>query len=338
MTETVEQTDHNYGDDRYVTKLPTAAATGKYVKICEKCGNRSEKTIARGTTDLSSYKVPPVTSSVEVGEVLRGTEIEFKCELDDVKIYYALGGKSPVTSSNRKVYSEPIFITDTTTVKVIAKYDGEEDVDVSVSDIITFAYIIDEDASWVYFKDDASYGGYMELEKGKKFRPDDKATRYEVIDALDGLFNSWAEDEKVTFTDVDEEHAEVVSKFVGAKLLNGYDDLTFRGNANIKRSELCKVLAIALGLKIDMKADVSFPDVSINHWAYPYITALAEEGYLAGDTDGNFRPEDNITRAELCVVLNRIADIELTEGVDISDVNKDHWAYNYICSAVQESK
>ncbi len=337
VTETVEKTEHNYGTDRYITKFPTSSSTGKYVRICSKCGDTVEKTIARGTTDLDSYSIAPVTSSESSGDVDRGLEITLSCELDDVTIYYTTNGKSPITSSNTKEYTDPIVITDTVTIKAIAKYTGNDDFGTVLSEVKSFVYFVDDEASWVYLNNEASYGGYMKLEN-KKFRPDAKATRYEVINAMDSLFDSWAEDADITFTDVENNQKAVVSKFVGAKLLNGYEDLTFRGNAPIKRSELCKVLALALGLKIDYKSDVSFPDVSINHWAYPYITALADEGYITGDTEGNFRPEDNITRAELCVVLNRIAEIELTDGVEISDVNKDHWAYNYICSAVQESK
>ena len=64
--------------------------------------------------------------------------------------------------------------------------------------------------------------------------------------------------------------------------------------------------------------------------------AMAKAGYLKGD-NGNFRPEDNISRAELVTVLNRIADIEDGSGVRIADVDKNHWAYGYICAAVYRS-
>ena len=149
---------------------------------------------------------------------------------------------------------------------------------------------------------------------------------------------SYATAEDIAFTDVDANHKEVVAKFVGAKLLNGYEDLTFRGEANIKRGELCKVLALALGLQVKAYVKAKFPDVPTNHWASPYIAALTEKGYLTGDTDGNFRPEDNITRAELAVVLNRIAEVEESDGVTIPDVKSTHWAYSYICSAVEKLK
>ena len=95
---------------------------------------------------------------------------------------------------------------------------------------------------------------------------------------------------------------------------------------------------LALGLEVKDYVKATFPDVPTTHWASSYIAALAKAGYLAGDTDGNFRPEDNISRAELAVVLNRIADVDDSEGVDIPDVDDNHWAYGYICSAVAKNK
>lgn len=335
--ENIEKLDHNYGDDLYVTKLPTTTATGRYVKMCKNCGDTLEGSISKGKTDLSAYSVPPVKVSVDSDAVARGTTVELSCDLAGVDIYYTTDGKSPLTAKYRVEYTEPIVITDTTYVKTIAIYTDSK-IDISPSDIDTYTYIVEEEEPWVYFAADAYLGGYMPLEKNEKFRPDDKATRYEVIEALDGLMLSWAEDEEIAFTDVDKTHKNVVAKFVGAKLLNGYEDLTFRGENNIKRGELCKVLALALGLEVKSYVKADFPDVPSSHWASPYIAALTKKGYLAGDTDGNFRPEDNITRAELAVVLNRIAEIDSSEGVTIPDVSSSHWAYKYICSAVEKLK
>ena len=44
---------------------------------------------------------------------------------------------------------------------------------------------------------------------------------------------------------------------------------------------------------------------------------------------------NNISPKGLCRLTDKF---ELTDDVDISDVKKEHWAYNYICSAVRESK
>jgi len=335
--ETVKKTEHEYSEELFVTRVPTATTTGRYAKVCENCGDAVEGNITKGKTDLSAYSVPLVVASEEPGDVARGTKITLSCELSGTDIYYTLDGKSPLSSKNRIKYEEPIVVTETVYVRALAVYNSEK-VTISPSETKTFVYDIDDDEPWVYFASDAYLGGYMPLKKNEKFRPDDKATRYEVINALDNLMLSWADDADIDFTDVDKEYKNVVKKFVGAKLLNGYEDLTFRGNANIKRGELCKVLAIALGLEVKSYVKADFPDVPRDHWASTYIAALTKAGYLAGDTNGNFRPEDNITRAELAVVLNRIAEVDDSEGVAIPDVKSDHWAYKYICSAVEKLK
>ena len=331
------KTDHNYGD-LVLTKVPTSTAAGKAECVCENCGTAKTTTIARGTKDLTDYSVPPVTASVGDGLVASGTKVEFTCPLAEATIYYALGGKSPTSNAARIEYDpdEPLEIRETTIVKVYADYGLAQP-----SEVLGLLYLVNNGSTYVYLNEDASNGGYMELETGKKFRPDDKATRYEVIEALDALFNSFADDSDKVFSDVDSTHKKAVAKFTGAKLLDGYEDGTFRGKNHIKRAELAKVLALALGLDtetVKVSAAKAFKDVPKGHWAYKYIYALTNAGYLKGDDEGNFRPEDNISRAELATVMNRIAGIKENDGVQIADVNQNHWAYGYICAAVYKSR
>ncbi len=49
----------------------------------------------------------------------------------------------------------------------------------------------------------------------------------------------------------------------------------------------------------------SFSDVSDDYWAKPFIDALAAEGYVSGYDDGNFRPEQELTRAEFAAMLTQ---------------------------------
>ena len=333
----IEKLDHQYGD-LYLTKLPTKTVSGRAERKCENCGKSKSVTISRGTTDLTDYVLPPVRVSVESDTLLRGSEISFSCDLSEVDIYYALGGKSPTSKEYRILYDpdEPLVITDSTTIRVYAKYSGTGYA-LLPSEIETYRYVVKESDPWVYLGEDASLGGYMKLESGKKFRPDDKATRYEVVEALDALFGSYATPSKAYFADVDASHRSAVQKLIGAKLLDGYEDGTFRGKNNIKRAELCKVVSLALGLDTATPAAGRFGDVTAAHWAYQYIGALTEAGYLNGDPDGRFRPEDNITRAELVALMNRIAQIEESDGVTIADTAKKHWAYGMICAAVRKA-
>ena len=331
----IPRTDHDYGELTLVS-LPTASSKGKAAYTCADCGATKTVSIPRGTKDLSDYYVPAVTASVEDGLVPAGTKVSFTCPLAEANIYYALGGKDPTRRANRILFDpdEPIVINETTILRACAEYGDAE-----TSDILGLLYLVKDGKTSVYLVPGASEGGYMTLPSNRKFRPEDKATRYEVIEAMDELFNSFADPAKTVFSDVDKAHKAMVAKFVGAGLLDGYEDGTFRGDATIRRSELAKVLALALGLdteNVKVAASKRFGDVPASHWAYGYIYAMTKAGYLKGD-NGNFRPEDNISRAELVTVLNRIADIEDGSGVRIADVDKNHWAYGYICAAVYRS-
>lgn len=62
----IPRTDHSYGD-LVLTKVPTASASGKAAYTCEYCGATKTVTISRGTKDLSDYRVPDVTASVDDG-------------------------------------------------------------------------------------------------------------------------------------------------------------------------------------------------------------------------------------------------------------------------------
>ena len=333
VTETIPKTEHAYGTTKYLFKVPTASSTGKYSVTCKYCGDAFEKTISRGTTDLSDYSVPAVTASVDGGYVDAGTTVKLSCALSGATIYYTTNGKSPKTSASAKVYANPIEIDSSCTVRAYALFESG-DVQVE-SSTMNRTYKVKGEDTWLYLMEDASLGGYMDLEAGNRFRPDDKATRYEVIAAMDRLFGSWTDDAEIDFTDVSEEYKDAVAKFVGAELIDGYGDKTFRGEANIKRGELCKLLVLALGMDPDDAGVLAFGDVPVSHWAYDYIALLTEAEYLKGDTEGNFRPEDNLTRAELATVMNRIADISGTGGVPIADVAPSHWAYAYVCAAVE---
>ena len=50
-------------------------------------------------------------------------------------------------------------------------------------------------------------------------------------------------------------------------------------------------------------ADPTFADVDADHWAFPFVEALAASGITAGCGGGNYCPEDPITRAEMAVYL-----------------------------------
>lgn len=74
-----------------------------------------------------------------------------------------------------------------------------------------------------------------------------------------------------------------------------------------------------------------FKDIA-GHWAVKNIITLKEAGFINGYPDGNFKPENTITRAEFMVMLGRILTIKYPDaqtyaydGLFINEQN--HWSY-----------
>ena len=77
----------------------------------------------------------------------------------------------------------------------------------------------------------------------------------------------------------------------------------FNPNAPITRAEFAAIAA-----RFDDKANttaVDFSDIA-SHWAKDEISAAANNGWINGYTDGTFRPNNKITRAEAMTLVNRV--------------------------------
>ncbi|MBQ2614947.1 MAG: S-layer homology domain-containing protein [Clostridia bacterium] len=70
------------------------------------------------------------------------------------------------------------------------------------------------------------------------------------------------------------------------------------------------------------------------HWAKDCITELYGLGIVSGSNDGNFYPENNITRAEFSKMLAGVTGIEPDTRATqkFSDVGKTSWYYGYVMS------
>ena len=88
---------------------------------------------------------------------------------------------------------------------------------------------------------------------------------------------------------------------------------------------------------------ITFPDVKIGYWVDIPISLLAMQKIITGYPNGTFKPEGNITRAEMCTLLmktraqlsspeSRVASLEST---GFKDVAVKHWAANYVAQAAK---
>jgi uncharacterized repeat protein (TIGR02543 family) len=171
------------------------------------------------------------------------------------------------------------------------------------------------------------------------FRPGRNMTRAEAAMMFYRLLLDKTAGETKRFPDVDTGawYGEAVEKLAGLEIITGYSDGAFRPKNRITRAEF---VAIATRFTTMSQADCSFSDVSTSHWAYRYIAFAFGQGWISGYSDGSFRPADNITRAEVAKIVNRMlgrtADTAYIDGHSVktfSDVPKTHWAYYDITEA-----
>ncbi|MCR8994768.1 S-layer homology domain-containing protein [Brevibacillus laterosporus] len=80
--------------------------------------------------------------------------------------------------------------------------------------------------------------------------------------------------------------------------------------------------------------NTNFWDVSRDHWAYEAITDMATKGIIDGYSDGSFRPNSKVTRAEFAKIMIAAAGVQLGDKWGISqtfkDVPRSHWAFTYV--------
>ena len=105
----------------------------------------------------------------------------------------------------------------------------------------------------------------------------------------------------------------------------------FRPNEAITRAELAAMLA---KFSETTGAANYFNDVSAKYWAANAIAICAKLGWITGYPDGTFRPDKNVTRAELMAMINRAtgrapksADAFLPGMKTWIDNTSDKWYY-----------
>ena len=176
-------------------------------------------------------------------------------------------------------------------------------------------------------------------------KPNNNVTRAETAAMLYRLLTESRRNEIQTasnsFSDVsaDDWYNESVSTMANGKYITGYPDGTFGGNKNITRAEFVAMLVRFIRVQNE---DCSFTDVSRDYWAYGCIATATKAGWIAGYTDGTFRPEQPITRAEAMTIINRVLNRGVNEKSELMnfrawpDNEPSAWYYYEVIEASNE--
>lgn len=187
----------------------------------------------------------------------------------------------------------------------------------------------------VFLKSGADKIKYMKGYSNGKFMPKQDATRYEVVEAFYNLFTVTVQSKDSGFKDVDSKYKAMVDLFVAAGVINGYpSDNTFRGTKTITRAEFCKIVCVLLSMETSDKVTDDLNDIK-GHWAEDYITACYEAGYVQGKGEGRFAPNANITRAEVCTLINRITGAKAGTSCAYDDVKNSDWFFGAVAAAAK---
>ncbi len=139
--------------------------------------------------------------------------------------------------------------------------------------------------------------------------PEADITRAEVATIFFRLLDEEVRSEFMTrsnrFSDVnpDDWFNTAVSTMSALGIINGYPDGTFGPYDPISRAEFAAIAARFDAAAADRTAN--FTDID-GHWAALEISRAAEKGWVNGYTDGSFKPDQDITRAEAMALINRV--------------------------------
>ena len=249
--------------------------------------------------------------------------------------------------------------SDSTLAEVTAKYidaeNGKEIVEPetysvtheekSPQEIENYTYVdYAESVEYIYSHKDLTYIiGYPD----ESVRPDASMTRAEAATVFYRLYDGeYPEFERRmsngTFEDVKTDcwFYKEVETLYNIGIVDGTDEHKFSPDAPVTRAEFAVMAARFANL--DYEGGNIFEDVPAGHWAYSYINAAANAGWVEGYPDGSFRPDEPISRAEVVRLVNGMINRNVTLdklkelGIECpyNDLVENHWGY---CDLIEAS-
>ncbi|BBI31186.1 NHL domain-containing protein [Cohnella abietis] len=213
---------------------------------------------------------------------------------------------------------------------------------------LTAKWTLADTDTGIHELDKVNHFAYMLGYPDKTFGPEKNMTRAEATAMFARLL--------VKKMDVNKEYPTSFKDVAGTKwyanaigymeqygIINGYLDGTFKPEAPITRAEFASIASRFD--KLITGEPSTFSDVADNYWAKDNISFAAAKGWVKGYPDGAFKPNNNITRAEVVSLVNRMLERYSDKGyVDSNknvlkqyvDLKNNYWAYYDIMEASNE--
>ena len=179
---------------------------------------------------------------------------------------------------------------------------------------------------------------------GSTFQPGANITRAEVAQMFYNLLRDKNVIITTSFDDVpaDQWYATAVNTLASLGIIQGVGDNLFVPDSPITRAEFVAIAMRFTNGEHTVTENI-FSDISEDSWYYSDALGAVSYGWIQGYGNGRFFPEENITRAEVTAVANRMLGRQadrafIEEHADelksqFTDVQNTNWAYYDIVEA-----
>lgn len=178
---------------------------------------------------------------------------------------------------------------------------------------------------------------YMQGMADGKFYPANPVTRGQVAQIFYRLLKDRNVTSSTTFADVPDTLwcAEAVNTLAALGILKGIGNGQFAPNQPITRAQFVTMCARFTQLSASGE---TFTDVPASHWAYDAISTASSFGWVNGIGNGQYAPNQHITRAQAAAILNRLlgrcmAGESYEDARHYTDVSESYWAWKNVCEA-----
>jgi len=293
-----------------------------FVGVQGATGNATKVDITTTTTPDTNTVATPVISP-NSGTFTSSQEVTITCATEGAIIYYTVDGTDPSTSSTK--YEKSFTISATTTVKAIAVKEGMKNSAVATA---TFTKSSGGGAT-----PGGSSGGGGGGGGGKRH----DSTTNKNPTTPDNYGNNGSTS-GMKFTDVATSswYYSAVKYMQDKGLMAGTSTTTFSPDMTTTRA---MIVTILYRMENEPAATAStFPDVAAGQWYSNAVAWAAANGIVSGYDNGNFGPEDIITREQMAAILFRYASFkgyDVTKTANLSAYGDGTQVSEYAQSSMQ---
>ncbi len=262
---------------------------------------------------------------------------------ESIILYYTLDGSDPTDSSNANrlaYHGEELSLDAATTVKAVYFSSCGKCVECKVpnrvgcwhgvyGEVGTYKYTVpttirggggggsvtvDKTRKYtmdIFGNEHPTHIGYINGYPDGSVRPEGDITREEITAILYRITNHQYEKPFVATGEVFPDIAlgrwstHDVEYMADKEVVYGYPDGEFKPSRNLTRAEFAALIFRFAGIQ-KAKIQNPFTDLTDGHWAFDEILALVNSGLMEGYPDQTYKPENNITRAEVMTVINKL--------------------------------